>query len=69
MGGQRYQESLLGALFKEHMENGKDIADISVLSDIAEDVGMMTKDDVSISSYPYSASLRHISPAGVISRR
>ena len=45
MGGSRYQEALLSAVFKEHMENSRDISDVDVLSDIAEDVGMMTKDD------------------------
>lgn len=60
MGGSRYQEALLSAVFKEHMENSKDISDVDVLSDIAEDVGMMTKDDVRIRLAPSSPALRSL---------
>lgn len=45
MGGQTYQQPLLMALYKGYFEQEKDIADINVLSDIAEEVGLMTKDD------------------------
>lgn len=37
---------MLTALFKAYLEEGKDIADFDVLSDIAESTGMMTKEEV-----------------------
>lgn len=46
LGGQKTQLPLLCALFKAHLEDGKDIADIHVLADLANGVGMMSKDEV-----------------------
>ncbi len=46
LGGEHLQTPLLCAVFKAHLEEGKDIGDIDVLSDIAASVGMMTKDEV-----------------------
>lgn len=45
LGGQRLQLPLTCALFKAHLEEGKDIADIGILSDIAEKVGMMSREE------------------------
>lgn len=46
IGGEKLQLPLLCALFKAHLEDGRDIADLDVLSDLAEGVGMMTKEEV-----------------------
>jgi len=45
MGGQRLQLPILCGLFKANLEEGKDIADINVLADLATSVGMMSKDE------------------------
>jgi len=45
LGGQKVQLPLLCALFKAHLEDGQDIADIKVLAELAESVGMMTQDE------------------------
>jgi len=44
IGGQDLQLPVLNAIFKTHLEEGKDIADVNVLAEIAESVGMMSKD-------------------------
>ncbi|KAF9533767.1 thioredoxin-like protein [Crepidotus variabilis] len=44
LGGQSYQVPLICAIFKAHMEEGKDIADINVLSDLAAHNKVMSKD-------------------------
>lgn len=44
IGGQHLQVSALCAVFKAYLEHGEDIADNSVLADVAQKVGMMTKD-------------------------
>ncbi|KAF9475110.1 thioredoxin-like protein [Pholiota conissans] len=43
LGGQKLQVPLLCAVFKAHMEDAKDIADINVLAEIAESAGTMSK--------------------------
>lgn len=43
LGGQSLQLPLICALFKVHLEEGKDIADFEVLADVAEKVGMMSR--------------------------
>jgi len=43
LGGQRLQLPLTCALYKAHLEEGKDIADFGILGDIAERVGMMSR--------------------------
>jgi len=43
LGGQKLQLPVLCALYKAHLEDGKDIGDYEVLADIAEKVGMMTR--------------------------
>lgn len=40
------QVPYLMAIFRVHLQEAKDIADIDVLSDIAAEVGMMTKAEV-----------------------
>lgn len=47
MGGQQLQLPILVGLFKANLEEGKDIADVNVLADLAASVGMMSKDEVS----------------------
>jgi len=44
IGGHELQLPVLIALFKTHLEEGKDIADLNVLAEVAESVGMMSKD-------------------------
>lgn len=46
LGGQRLQVPLLCAIFKAHLEDGKDIADYDVLADIAESSGTMSRNEV-----------------------
>ncbi|KAF8640211.1 hypothetical protein AX16_010108 [Volvariella volvacea WC 439] len=70
IGGQNFQVPLLCALFKAYLEEGQDIADIDVLSDIAANVGVMTKDQVCplhamyrksmVSTYPSSLPLSNV---------
>ncbi|KAF9468160.1 thioredoxin-like protein [Collybia nuda] len=45
MGGQQLQLPILVGLFKANLEDGKDIADVNVLADLATSIGMMSKDD------------------------
>ncbi|TFK40137.1 thioredoxin-like protein [Crucibulum laeve] len=45
MGGQNLQIPLLSAIFKAHMEEGKDIADFGVLADLAEKTGVMSSQE------------------------
>ncbi|KAK7454440.1 hypothetical protein VKT23_011196 [Stygiomarasmius scandens] len=45
VGGQEKQLPLLCTLFKAYLEDGKDIADLDVLSDIAEQVGVFSKEE------------------------
>lgn len=47
MGGQQLQLPILVGLFKANLEEGRDIADVNVLADLAASVGMMSKDEVS----------------------
>jgi predicted DsbA family dithiol-disulfide isomerase len=46
VGGQKLQVPLLCAVFKAHMEDEKDIADINVLAELAESAGTMSKAEV-----------------------
>jgi len=46
MGGQKLQVPILCAVFKAHMEDGLDIANIGVLADLAESVGLMAREEV-----------------------
>jgi len=45
MGGQKLQLPFLIAVFKAFMEEQKDISDFDVLGDLADSVGLMTKDE------------------------
>ncbi|KAF8896589.1 thioredoxin-like protein [Infundibulicybe gibba] len=45
IGGQDLQLPLLSAIFKAHLEDGKDIAEFTVLAELAVGVNMMTKDE------------------------
>jgi predicted DsbA family dithiol-disulfide isomerase len=46
VGGQEKQLPLLCALFRAFLEDGQDIADLDVLSDIAQQVGVFSKAEV-----------------------
>lgn len=52
MGGQKLQVPLLCAVFKAHMEDEKDIADINVLADLAASAGTMTREQVCVFTPP-----------------
>jgi len=43
LGGMEMQLPFLNAIFRAHLQESKDVADINVLSDVAAEVGMMTK--------------------------
>ncbi|KAJ7510433.1 thioredoxin-like protein [Mycena galericulata] len=43
LGGMDMQLPFLMAIFRTHLQESKDVADINVLSDVAAEVGMMTK--------------------------
>lgn len=49
-GGQKLQLPLFLALFKAHFQEGKDIADVDLLSDLAADINIMSKEQVAFSS-------------------
>ena len=51
MGGQEKQLPLLCALFRAHLEEGKDISNIEILSDVAAEVGMMSKQEVCLCAH------------------
>jgi predicted DsbA family dithiol-disulfide isomerase len=46
MGGQTLQLPVLCGIFKANLEEGADIGDINVLAEVAENAGMMSKDEV-----------------------
>jgi predicted DsbA family dithiol-disulfide isomerase len=46
MGGQTLQLPVLWGIFKANLEEAADIGDINVLAEVAEKVGMMSKDEV-----------------------
>lgn len=46
LGGQDLQTPLLTAIYKAHMEEGQDIAEIAVLADIADNAGTMSREQV-----------------------
>ena len=46
LGGQDLQIPLLKAIYKAHMEEGQDIAEIAVLADIADNAGTMSREKV-----------------------
>lgn len=46
VGGQDMQISLLLAVFKAYLQEAKDIGDIELLADLAEQVKVMPKDEV-----------------------
>ncbi|KAK1219369.1 hypothetical protein PQX77_017893 [Marasmius sp. AFHP31] len=45
IGGQEKQLPFLCAVFKAHLEEGKDICDINVLADVAQDLDLMTREE------------------------
>lgn len=45
IGGQKLQTPLITAIFKATMQDGRDISDINVLAELAEDGGIMKKAD------------------------
>ena len=47
VGGQKLQTPLITAIFKATMQDGRDISDINVLAELAEDGGIMSKAEVS----------------------
>jgi len=44
MGGMEMQLPVLMTIFRVHLEEGKDVADINVLADVAAELNLMTKD-------------------------
>lgn len=46
LGGQNKQLPFLCAVFRAYLEEGKDVADVDVLSDICEQTGVMSKQEV-----------------------
>lgn len=46
MGGMEMQLPVLMTIFRVHLEEGKDVADINVLADVAAELNLMTKDQV-----------------------
>ncbi len=46
IGGQDSQLKIITAIFYASMVDSKDISDIQVLAEVAESVGLMTKDEV-----------------------
>jgi len=46
VGGQDMQISLLLAVFKAYLQEAKDIGDIDLLADLAEELKVMPKDEV-----------------------
>jgi protein-disulfide isomerase-like protein with CxxC motif len=46
MGGAQLQLPYLNAIFRVHLQEGKDVSDIEVLSDVAAEIGMLTKAEV-----------------------
>jgi predicted DsbA family dithiol-disulfide isomerase len=51
MQGQKLQLPLIAALFKAFSEDERDIGDLDVLAELAEDIGMMTHEEVKPSVY------------------
>ena len=47
VGGQKLQTPLITAIFKATMQDGRDISDINVLAELAEEGNVMKKADVS----------------------
>jgi len=45
VGGQELQQALIQSYFKAFFEEGKDIGNLDLLGDMAQDVGLMTKDE------------------------
>ncbi|KAF7327463.1 Polyketide biosynthesis associated protein [Mycena kentingensis (nom. inval.)] len=45
IGGMKLQLPFLIAIFRVHLQEGKDIADLDVLSDVAAEVGILSKQD------------------------
>lgn len=45
MGGQQMQVPILCGIFKANLEEAKDIGDVNVLAEVAEKVGLMSKDE------------------------
>ncbi|KAJ7841328.1 thioredoxin-like protein [Mycena olivaceomarginata] len=43
MGGAQLQLPYLNAIFRVHLQEGKDVSDVQVLSDVAAEIGMLTK--------------------------
>jgi predicted DsbA family dithiol-disulfide isomerase len=50
LGGQKLQLPVLCAIFKAHLEDGKDISDYDVLAEIAESCKVMSKEEVGADS-------------------
>ena len=52
-GGQEMQISVILAVFKAYLQDEKDIADIDLLSDLAEQNNVMSKNEVGRLSIPF----------------
>lgn len=51
IGGQNAQHRIMTAIFEAFFSQGWDIAEYSVLADIAEETDLMTREDVRSSAY------------------
>ncbi|KAF9000712.1 thioredoxin-like protein [Cyathus striatus] len=45
VGGQQLQLPVICSIFKVHMEESRDIADVNVLAEVAENTGLMSRED------------------------
>jgi hypothetical protein len=69
IGGPAAQSSLITPIFRAYCEDDLDISDPDVLADLAEQAGIMSKDEVSclpcvalaVPRYPYSLEKTRIS--------
>lgn len=48
VGGQELQQALIQSYFKAFFEEGKDIGNLDLLGDLAQGVGLMSKDEVRV---------------------
>jgi len=61
-GGQKLQLPLFLAIFKAYLQEGKDIADIDLLSDLAAEIDIMSKEQVAFYFYFSAGELLNVDP-------
>jgi predicted DsbA family dithiol-disulfide isomerase len=54
VGGQELQQALIQSYFKAFFEEGKDIGNLDLLGDLAQNVQLMSKDEVRVLNTGYS---------------